>query len=173
MGQATVSNFQTVARNVCTPLPACALPQRGTITCPGGGDALRGLMPPWCPDGSRTKVRDRMLVYQIVETTDPRTFGKVTLRFNLDLDSTTFSGHIWGTYLIEVAGRGSWDGMFEGDVVSDTKWIYRVIMFGSGEFERLQLRADGIWQAGQGDRLTGYILEPASVSSHQSGENAR
>jgi hypothetical protein len=107
-------------------------------------------------------IRDRMMVYQIVETSDTRISGSVILRFNMNLDSTSFSGHFWGTYLIEAPGRGTWEGLLEGDVNSPTKWTYRVVLFGSGEFEGLQLRADGTWQAGDGDRLRGLILTPAS-----------
>lgn len=158
MAQRQVAEFQTLAKNVCTPLPMCALPQRGTITCPGAGaEALPGLLPPWCPAGSRTKVRDRMLNFGVVQTTDDRVQGAITMRFNINLDTDTFSGHIWGTYLLEVPGRGSWEGMFEGKVNSATMWTYRVVAFGTGEFEGLQLRADGLWKYGFGDRLTGEI----------------
>lgn len=122
-----------------------------------GIEALPGLMPPWCPAESRTKVRDRMLNFGIVETTDERVQGTITMRFNMNLDSDTFSGHFWGTYLLEVPGRGSWEGMLEGKINSATMWTYRVVAFGTGEFEGLQFRADGLWKAGVGDRLTGLI----------------
>jgi hypothetical protein len=151
-------DFETVNKNVCSPLPSCALPQRGTITCPGAGvEALPGLMPPWCPAGSRTMVRDRMLTFGVVSTNDERVRGGITMKFNMNLDTDTFSGHIWGTYLLEVPGRGSWEGMFEGRVNSASMWTYRVVAFGTGEFVGLQLRADGLWKAGQGDRLSGQI----------------
>lgn len=144
--------------NTCSPLPSCAIPQRGTISCPGAGvDALPGLMPPWCPAGTRTNVRDRMLRFGVVSATDERVRGTITMRFNMNLDTDTFKGHIWGSYLLEVPDRGAWEGMFEGKVNSLSMWTYRVLAFGNGEFEGLQLRADGLWKAGQGDRLFGEI----------------
>ncbi len=151
-------DFETLAKTVCTPLPSCAVPQRGSISCPAAGvEALPGLMPPWCPERSRTKVRDRMLAFAVVTATDDRVKGAITMRFDMNLDSDTFSGHIWGTYLLDVPDRGGWEGMMVGTVNSASLWTYRVVAFGTGEFEGLMLRADGEWKAGVGDRLIGRV----------------
>ncbi len=155
----TVTPFATVARGACAPLPSCAVPLRGNISCPASGEPSSALMPPWCAEG-RTRVRDRMLVYQIVQSTDDRVSGTVTFRLNMNLDSAMFKGQIWGTYQIEVPGRGVWEGTWEGLAHSATFWTYKVVMFGSGEFEGLMIRADGTWKAGQGDMLNGTIKGP-------------
>lgn len=157
--QREVVEFQTLAKSAgCQPFPACAIPERGVISCPGAGvEAAPTLLPPWCPAGTRTNVRDRVLKMWTLQATDNRVAGAVTMRVNLNLDTDTFSGHVWGTYVIEVPGRGSWEGMFEGKVNSALMWTYQVTAFGSGEFEGLQLRANGLWRYGVGDQLSGQI----------------
>jgi hypothetical protein len=156
--QREVTDVQTLSKSLCTPMPVCAIPERGSITCPGAGvEALSGLLPPWCPAGSRTSVRDRVLKMWVLQATDDRVAGSITMRLNMNLDTDTFSGHVWGSYLVDVPGRGSWEGMFEGKVNSASMWTYRVVAFGTGEFDGLQLRADGLWKSGVGDRLTGQI----------------
>jgi hypothetical protein len=159
-GQAQRSNFETLAKATCSPTPSCAIPQRGTITCPGGDEPSPLLMPPWCSAGSQTHVRNRVLVYTILSTTDRRVSGTITFNLNMNLDTDSFSGPIWGTYRLEVPDRGSWEGTWEGLAHSGAHWTYRVVLHGAGEFEGLQVRADGEWRAGQGDRLTGVILDP-------------
>ena len=37
--------FRSLAFAVCTPLPSCALPQRGIITCPGGTEISAAPLP--------------------------------------------------------------------------------------------------------------------------------
>jgi hypothetical protein len=135
--------------------------ERGAISCPGGGDPSPSLMPPWCEPGSRTHVRDRALVGKVTESTDPRIAGAVFTRINLNLDSSTFSGEAWGTYVIEVPERGRWEGIWQGKVHRIDYWTYELVLHGSGEFEGMQIKADGVWPAedGMGERLTGRILE--------------
>jgi len=159
LAQRQVTDFQSLAKAVaCSPLPSCAIPERGSISCPSAGvEAAPTLLPPWCPAGSRTKVRDRVMKMWVITSTDERVAGGViTTRFNMNLDTDSFSGHAWGSYLIEVPDRGSWEGMFEGKVDGPT-WTYRVVAFGTGEFEGLQMRADGVTQYGVGDSLRGKI----------------
>jgi len=103
-----------------------------------------------------------MLKYGIVQTTDPRVSGEVTMQFNMNLDTSTFSGPFWGSYSIELPGRGAWEGTVEGRAHSGAFWTYRVVLFGSGDFEGLQIRANGEWRAGQGDRLEGRIHDPGN-----------
>ncbi len=159
--QVVTSEFATVAKAVCSPKPSCAIPQRGIISCPGGGEPSIGLMPPWCPPEGRTKVRDRMLVYQILQTTDDRVSGTVSFRLNMNLDSASFSGPIWGSYLIEVPERGNWEGTWQGTAHSGSFWTYKLVLFGSGEFDGLKIKADGTWKAGEGDMLNGTIKGPS------------
>jgi hypothetical protein len=101
-----------------------------------------------------------MLRYGIVQTTDERVSGDVTMLFNMNLDTDTFQGPFWGTYTIELPDRGAWEGSVEGKAHSPGYWTYKVVLFGSGDFDGLQIRADGVWRAGQGDRLSGNILQP-------------
>lgn len=154
--------FRSLAFAVCTPLPSCALPQRGIITCPGGTEISSGPFAPWCSPDSRTKVRGRMLKYGIVESTDPRVAGEVTMLFNMNLDSSTFTGPFWGSYSIEVPGHGAWEGTLEGKAHSGAFWTYKVVLFGGGELEGFRIRANGEWRAGQGDRLDGRIVDPSN-----------
>jgi hypothetical protein len=135
-----------------------AIPARGSISCPGGGAPLPSLMPPWCP-GSRTAVRQRTLTGAVVETTDPRLSGTAALVMNMNLDES-FEGPIWGTYAIDVPGRGTWEGTFEGKWEGPTLASYRLIAHGSGEFEDLELRASLVWQAGKGESWNGFVVEP-------------
>ena len=137
-----------------------AIAEPGDISCPGGGDPLPTLMPPWCEPGTRTKVRDRVLVEAIVDTDDPMVSGTVTCQLNMNVDSTTFTGHAWGTCTIMVPDRGTWSGVLTGSVDGPTQWSYKVVLFGSGEFEGMHLKADGLWSAYSGDRLTGTIHDP-------------
>lgn len=156
--QDEVTTFTTLARGTCSPLPACAIPERGEIWCARGNDASNQLMPPWCAAEGRTKVRGREAVYYIVQSTDNRVIGPVKIVANMNLDSASLAGHVWGTYHIEVPNRGSWDGTWEGEAEGVmTKWTYKVDLLGTGEFEDLKLTADGVWQAGIGDMLTGEI----------------
>ena len=159
LAQRQVTDFQSLAISAaCTPFPSCAIPERGSISCPGAGvEAAPTLLPPWCPAGSRTKVRDRVMKMWVLQSNDERVAGVITMRVNMNLDTDSFSGHAWGSYLIEVPGQGSWEGMFEGTVDSPTMWMYRMVAFGTGEFEGLQMRADGVWKYGVGDMLTGKI----------------
>ena len=153
------TEFDTLAMAACAPLPSCAIPDRGSIACPGGGESSTSLMPPWCPAGTRTRVRDRVLVYTIVETSERRVSGTITFRLNMNLDSDTFSGPIWGTYKLEVPDQGSWEGTWVGRARTAAYWTYNVVLHGTGELEGLLLRADGVWRAGKGDRLSGVILD--------------
>lgn len=161
-GQEEASGFTSLARGACSPLPFCAIPERGEIWCGRGNEGSNQLMAPWCPAEGRTKVRGRELIYYIVQSADDRVSGPVKLVANMNLDSATLTGHVWGTYHIEVPNRGAWDGTWEGEAEGVmSKWVYKVVLVGSGEFEGLKLTADGVWQAGVGDMLSGEIRQRA------------
>jgi hypothetical protein len=154
------TEFTALGMATCTPFPMCIVPQRGNIWCPGGGEALPSLMPPWCESGSRTRVRDRVLVYTVVETTDSRVAGTITLRLNMNLDTDAFKGPMWGTYTLEVPDQGTWEGIWTGWAHSVTYWTYRLMLHGTGGLEGLYVHADAVWRAGQGERLVGHIIDP-------------
>lgn len=154
------TDFTSLELATCTPFPACIVPQRGDISCPRGGEALPSLMPPWCEPGSRTRVRDRVLAYTVVQATDSRVAGTVTLRLNANLDTDSFSGPMWGTYSIEVPDQGRWEGVWAGWAHSVGYWTYRLVLHGTGGLDGLYLQADAVWRAGQGERLTGHIIDP-------------
>jgi hypothetical protein len=154
------TEFTTLGMGTCAPFPACLVPQRGDISCPGGGEALPSLFPPWCEAGSRTRVRDRVLVYTVVQTTDPQLAGTITFRLNMNLDTDTFSGPMWGTYSIEVPDQGRWEGTWTGRAHSVGYWTYRLMLHGTGGLDGLFVRADAVWRVGQGEQLVGYIFGP-------------
>ena len=89
-----------------------AIPERGAITCPGGGEPASSLLPPWC-GGDRTKVRDRVLTGFIDSTSDERVAGTIRVVMNMNLDAS-YQGPVWGTYEIQVPGRGAWEGTWQG-----------------------------------------------------------
>lgn len=153
------TEFATWAVATCTPLPTCAVAQRGTITCPGGGEPSSSPMPPWCGPGSRTRVRDRVLILSVVQANDPRVTGTISLHVNMNLDSDTFSGPVWGKYTMEVPDLGTWEGIWVGRVQSATYWTYQVVLHGTEGLDGLFLLAEGRWRAGDGDRLTGQIVD--------------
>ena len=133
-----------------------AIPERGDITCPSGGEPASSLMPPWCV-GDRTKVRDRVLTGFIDSTSDERVAGTIRVVMNMNLDAS-YQGPAWGTYEIEVPGRGAWEGTWQGKFHGGSLGTYRLVAHGSGEFEGLELRAVIVWQAGQGESSTGEIF---------------
>jgi hypothetical protein len=133
-----------------------AIPEGGDITCPGGGEPSTSLFPPWCGE-DRTKVRGRVLTGFIDLTSDERVAGTNRIVMNMNLDAS-FEGPIWGTYEIEVPGRGAWEGTWQGKYHGPLLATYRLVAHGSGEFEGLELRADLAWQAGQGESWTGEIF---------------
>lgn len=134
-----------------------AIPEPGEITCPGGGEPLPSMMPPWCVD-ARTKVRNRQLTGAFVQTTDERVWGAVEVVMNMNLDSS-FHGPVWGSYAIAVPGRGSWEGIWHGKYEGVGLATYRLVAHGIGELDGLELRAVIVWRAGKGESWTGEIIE--------------
>lgn len=102
-----------------------------------------------------------MLVYSVVQSDDERVAAgaTITFRLNMNLDSDSFSGPIWGTYTMQVPGQGTWEGIWVGKAHSATYWTYGVVLHGTAGLDGLFIRAEGTWQAGQGDRLTGEIVD--------------
>lgn len=142
-----------------------AIPERGEITCPGGSEPSPSLMPPWCGD-TRTKVRDRVVTGSIVQSSDWRVGGATKTVMNMNLDPS-FEGPIWGTYVIDVPGHGTWEGVWQGQYFGPTLATYRLVAHGSGEFEGFELRALLVWQAGKGESITGRIFEPPTRRHRQ------
>jgi hypothetical protein len=136
-----------------------AIPQRGEISCQGGAPASEKLMPPWCEPGSKTIVRNRELTGTL-NSTDLRTSGNVSVIMNMDLDSTSYTGKIWGTFFWTVPDRGGWEGAYEGEYNGQTSVAYRYTGHGTGEFHNMKIEVYAIWAAGKGERLSGHIIEP-------------
>jgi len=134
-----------------------ALPQRGDIRCPGGGPPSDALMPPWCEPGTKTLVRDRVLS-GVMQSSEPRTTGFCSVTMNMNLESATFTGPIWGTFRWDVAGRGTWEGTWTGEF-NGMGAGYRYVGHGTGEFAGMQIEAYAVWVAGKGERLSGHIVE--------------
>lgn len=61
--------------------------------------------------------------------------------------------------MIEVPGRGTWEGTWHGRYEGMALHSYRLVAHGSGEFDGLELRAVIVWQAGKGESWTGEIID--------------
>jgi hypothetical protein len=120
------------------------------------GEPLPSLLPPWCGD-ARTKVRGRLFTGQF-QTTDDRVSGTMQLVLNMNLDASSH-GPAWGSLMIEVPARGTWEGGYQGKFEGFGVYTYRLVAHGSGEFDGLELRAVVVWQAGQGESWTGEIID--------------
>lgn len=132
----------------------------GDVSCSTG--LPTGTWPP-CPPGSKARIRGMHLLV-VQQSSDPLGTGLRTKVFNADLDAAG-SGHIWGTWTVELAGgRGTWEGIYTGKV--------------EGYFGRSEVEVTGHGTQGQVDGLlvkltahndafpfgaemdTGYYLNP-------------
>lgn len=139
-----------------------AIPHRGDISCQGGAPALEKLMPPWCEPGSKTIVRNRELTGTL-NSKDPRTSGNVSVIMDMDLDSTSYTGKIWGTFLWYIPGKGTWEGTYTGEYNGQTSAAYRYTGHGTGDFQGMHIEVYAIWVAVKGEMLSGHIIEPGRV----------
>ena len=118
------------------PLPGFPAPQIGafitmpTIKCPGYEPTSDPMQP--CPVGSRTHLRDGVVVSRIISD-DARVSGWMTVVLNANFDAN-FEGPAWGTFSIDVDdSEGTWEGTWQGlRVAQDGYWIATLNVQGKG-----------------------------------------
>ena len=81
-----------------------------TVTCPGHEPTGNPMQP--CPVGSRTHLRNTVLVSR-VDSTDPNMSGWMTVELNSNMDAD-FAGPVWGTFSIAIDSGGTWEGTWQG-----------------------------------------------------------
>ena len=144
--------------------PNTNLPVRGVIKCVGAGNpapADRDL-PPWCPPGTRTEVKGRITVGKWV-TSDPNTSGTMRWYINMNVDSATFTGAWWGSFLLDVPEKGTWEGWWWGESVG-MQAANRLIAVGNGGFDQSTFMAEVNFEdmLSKPPTITGRYLQPKS-----------
>lgn len=78
--------------------PNTSYPVRGFVQCVGGGNPAPADkdLPPWCPPGTRTVVKARIVMGKWV-TSDANLNGTMRWYLNFEVDSATFAGDWWGS----------------------------------------------------------------------------
>jgi len=143
----TMATFTGVESGKVLGNPAANLPVRGVIKCLGLDSptpADRDFAP-WCPAGTWTSVRGRVLSGKW-ETSDPNTTGSMLLFFGFSVDSTTFAGPVWGTFILDVPGKGTWEGSFLGEYAGQ-RGVMRYLGNGDGQFQGCTLMAESVYEA--------------------------
>jgi hypothetical protein len=85
--------------------------------------------------GGRIIMRDLLLTCAITAD-DPRLVGTEVLTFNVNFDLDTFSGPMWGTFVITNEG-GGWEGVMVGKRNPDGSSFGNSIAHGFGDYEGL------------------------------------
>jgi hypothetical protein len=111
-------------------------PFRGVIQCMGAGNPAPADQdtPPWCPAGTRTVVTNRILTGKWVMS-DASVSGNMTWFMNFNVDSATFTGPWWGEFMLDVPGKGTWQGWFWGES-SGAYMAYRAIGIGTDGLDK-------------------------------------
>ncbi len=138
-----VAEFTGTAGMAADPAsPNTNLPVRGMIKCVGADNPAPADQdwPLWCPTGTRTEVKGRITVGKWM-TSDPNTSGTMRWYINMSVDSATFTGAWWGSFLLDVPGKGTWEGWFWGESIG-MKATVRMIGIGSGRFDQSTFMAE-------------------------------
>jgi len=116
---------------------------RGVIQCVGLGNPAPADqdMPPWCPAGTRTVVTNRILAGGKWVMSDPNVSGNITWFMNFNVDSATFTGPWWGEFMLDVPGKGTWQGWFRGES-SGAYMAYRLIGIGTDGFDKCTIMVE-------------------------------
>ena len=127
----------------------------GEVKCFDGTPT--GAWPP-CTSG-RAHVRD-LTVHAVQMSNDPRATGSRTLVWNLNLDASG-QGPMWGTWRLETAAGGAFEGTFTGRLLGYTVGSeYRAIGHGQGALDGMKAMAEGTADALLNEKLSGVILDP-------------
>ena len=129
-------------------LVAVPIPFRGVIKCLGTGNPSPADtdLPPWRPAGTQTSATNRVMAGKWV-TSDPNTSGDMTWFHNFTLDSVTFAGPWWGSFMLNAPGKGTWQGWYWGESLAGGAWYWRVIGVGFGGFDQSTFMAE-VFSAG-------------------------
>lgn len=145
--ESTIATFAGVESGKVPGNPSANLPVRGVIKCVGMGNPTPADadFAPWCPAGTWTTARSRVLSGKW-ETSDPNTTGSMLLYFAFNVDSTTFTGPVWGTFILDVPGKGTWEGSFVGEYAGQ-RGVMRYLGNGDGQFQGSTLMAESVYEA--------------------------
>ena len=102
----------------------------GTAKCPGYEPT--GLPEQPCPAGSRTHLRDAVIVSQVYSV-DDRVTGSMTIVLNANWDADA-AGPLWGTFILAVDSGGTWEGTWQGmrERVAEDQWTGLLHVVGKG-----------------------------------------
>ena len=102
----------------------------GTAICPGYEPTLNPEQP--CPAGSRTHLRDTVIISQVYSL-DARVTGSMTIVLNANWDAD-FSGPLWGTFSLALDSGGTWEGTYQGlrERVAEDQWVGLLRVRGKG-----------------------------------------
>ena len=102
----------------------------GTVKCPGYEPVMDPEQPP-CPIGSRTHIRDAVIVTRVFSD-DPRIAGWMTVELNANWDAD-FQGPIWGTFSLLLDSDGTWVGTYQGlRAFENGEWVAELHVSGKG-----------------------------------------
>ena len=102
----------------------------GTAKCPGYEPTGNPEQP--CPAGSRTHLRDTVIISQVISM-DARMTGMMTIELNANWDAD-FAGPLWGTFSLAVDSGGTWIGTWQGlrERVAEDQWEGTLHVIGKG-----------------------------------------
>jgi hypothetical protein len=102
----------------------------GTAKCPGYEPTGNPEQP--CPAGSRTHLRNTVIISQVYSL-DPRVTGSMTIELNANWDAD-FEGPLWGTFSFAVDSGGIWVGTWQGlrERVAEDQWTGTLHVIGKG-----------------------------------------
>ena len=102
----------------------------GTAKCPGYEPTGNPEQP--CPAGSRTHLRDTVIISQVISM-DARMTGLMTIELNANWDAD-FAGPLWGTFSLAVDSGGTWVGTWQGlrERVAEDQWEGTLHVIGKG-----------------------------------------
>ena len=135
-GDPTISKDRKVVEFTRISSGGGGFPFRGVIQCMGAGNPAPADQdsPPWCPAGTRTVVTNRILTGKWVMS-DPSVSGNMTWFMNFNVDSATFTGPWWGEFMLDVPGKGTWQGWFWGES-SGAYMAYRAVGIGTDGLDK-------------------------------------
>lgn len=136
------------------------VPVRGLVRCEGADNPSPADkdMPPWCPAGTITTVVGRIVVGKWA-TSDANTTGDIRWYMYFNVDSATFTGPWWGSFILNIPGKGFWEGSFFGEMTTGLS-THRLIGIGHGAFEQCTLMAEISFEDGKPATFSGRYLEP-------------
>jgi hypothetical protein len=96
-------------------------------------------------------------------TSDPNTTGDMTWFHNFTVDSATFAGPWWGSFMLNVPGKGTWQGWYWGEGYAGGTWYLRLIGVGFGGFDQSTFMAEAsLPDPAKPVAITGRYLQPKS-----------